>query len=155
MRQMVGKPNQKPRRVPLYPIPVLEEAFSQIMIDIVGPLLKTSSGLSYILTVMCTGTRYVRAFPLRNCTARAVAKALLSFFTQYGFAKVVLSDQGTHFTASVIDHLLREFGVEHHFSSACHPQTQGALERFHQTLKPMTKTSSLISRKTGTRVCHF
>ena len=41
--QKVGKPNQGPRKVPLHPIPVMNEAFEQVISDIVGPLPKTSS----------------------------------------------------------------------------------------------------------------
>ena len=138
--QKVGKPNQKLKKVPLIPIPVMKEPFSQIIIDIVGPLVKTGSGFSYVLTVMCTATRFAQAFSLRTCTAASVSKVLLIFFTQYGFAKSIISDQGTHFTARVIDNLLKRFGIKHCFSSAYHAQTQGALERFHQTMKTMIRT---------------
>jgi len=138
--QMVGKPNQKPRKVPLHPIPVMDEAFSQLIIDIVGPLPKTSSGHVYALTIMCTATRFPEAIPLRTCTATAVSKALLKFFTQFGIPKTVISDQGTHFTARVIDQVLEQLGCEHRYASAYHAQTQGALERFHQTMKTMIRT---------------
>ena len=50
---MVGNPSQKPRSVP---IPVLEKPFSELLIDIVGHLPKTSSGFSYILALMDTAT---------------------------------------------------------------------------------------------------
>ena len=42
--QLVGKPNGKPPIAPLKPIPVMEEPFSRIIVDCVGPLPKTSSG---------------------------------------------------------------------------------------------------------------
>lgn len=34
---------------------------------------------------------------------------------------------------------LREVGITHVTSSAYHPQSQGALERYHQSLKTMLK----------------
>ncbi len=38
--QRAGKPNQKIPLAPLYPIPVLSEAFERLIIDCVGPLPK-------------------------------------------------------------------------------------------------------------------
>ncbi len=48
--QIAGKPNQVVPPAPLKPIPVLGEPFEQILIDCVGPLPKTKSGNSYLLT---------------------------------------------------------------------------------------------------------
>ena len=64
--QVVGKPNQKPKAVPLKPIPVAGEPFSHVIIDCVGPLPKTREGNQYLLTIMCTSTRFPEAVPLRN-----------------------------------------------------------------------------------------
>ena len=36
--QIVGKPNQKIPKAPLYPIPMVSEPFQEIIIDVVGPL---------------------------------------------------------------------------------------------------------------------
>ena len=41
--QMVGKPNQKIQRASLQPISALEEPFRRVLIDCVGPLLKSNS----------------------------------------------------------------------------------------------------------------
>ena len=38
-----------------------------------------------------------------------------------------------------------EFGIEQYTSSAYHPESQGALKRFHQTLKNMIRTYCLDS----------
>ena len=39
--QMVGKPNQKIPLAPLCPLPVVDEPFSRVLIDCVGPLPKS------------------------------------------------------------------------------------------------------------------
>ena len=64
--QMVGKPNQKIPHAPLQPIPAFEEPFSRVLIDCVGPFPKSKSGNEYLLTIMCTSTRFPEAKPLRN-----------------------------------------------------------------------------------------
>jgi len=137
--QMVGKPNQGPKKVPLRPIPVMEEPFARILVDIVGPLPRAASGHQYILTIMCTATRFPECIALRSCTAKAVTQALLRFFTQVGLPLIVHSDRGTHFTAKVLNQVLEKLGIDHVYGCAYRPQSQGAIERFHQTLKSMIK----------------
>ena len=61
MCQRVGKPNQTIPVAPLKPIPVCNEPFSQVIIDCVGPLPKTSSGNQYLFTIMCHFTRINKA----------------------------------------------------------------------------------------------
>ena len=78
--QMVGKPNQVIPPAPLQPIPAVDEAFSNILIDCVGPLPKSKSGNQYLLTIMCKSTRFPEAIPLRNITTKNVVKALTKFF---------------------------------------------------------------------------
>ena len=64
--QLGGKPNQKIPQAPLHPIPAFDEPFSHIIIDCVGPLPKTKSQNEYLLTIMCSSTRFPEAIPLRS-----------------------------------------------------------------------------------------
>ena len=137
--QIVGKPNQKIPQAPLNPIPVPDEPFDKIIIDCVGPLPKTKKGNQFILTVMCPVTRYPEAFPLKRINAKVIADTLLKFFTQVGLPKEIQSDRGTNFTSDLFASILKELGISQILSSAYHPESQGALERFHQTLKSMLK----------------
>ena len=137
--QLVGKPNQKIPPAPLRPVPAFEEPFSRIIVDCVGPLPKTKAGNQYLLTMMCASTRFPEAIPLRRITAQNVSKALVKFFTMVGLPKCVQSDQGSNFTSKVFRQVMEQLGVQCVNSSAYHPQSQGALERFHQTLKNMMR----------------
>ncbi|XP_071483344.1 uncharacterized protein [Diadema antillarum] len=137
--QVVGKPNQKIPPAPLRPIPAFEEPFSRVIVDCVGPLPRTKLGNQYLLTMMCASTRFPEAIPLRTITAKNVSKALVKFFTMVGLPKCVQSDQGSNFTSKIFQQVMSELGVECRNSSAYHPQSQGALERFHQTLKNMMR----------------
>ncbi|KAJ8046946.1 hypothetical protein HOLleu_05792 [Holothuria leucospilota] len=138
--QMVGKPNQNIPAAPLKPVPAFEEPFGRVIIDCVGPLPKSRAGHQYILTIMCASTRFPEAIPLRNIKARTVLQALLKFFTLFGLPKEIQSDQGSNFMSTVFQQMLYELGIDQIKSSAYHPESQGALERFHQTLKNMLKT---------------
>ena len=145
--QMVGKPNQKIKPAPLQPIPAIGEPFSKVIIDCVGPLPNTRSGNNYLLTIMCTATRFPEAIPLRKITSQAIVKALTKFFTLFGMPKELQSDQGSNFTSGVFQKAMYQLGINHYTSSAYHPQSQGALERYHQTLKTMIKKFCLENDK--------
>lgn len=108
-----------------------------MILDCVGPLPCTKSGDVYLLTLMCTTTRYPEAIPLRSLKAKVILKALITFFSTFGFPKVIQTDQGTNFMSRVFKQVLSQLNIKHVTSSAYHPESQGALERFHQTLKSM------------------
>ena len=138
--QVVGKPNQTLPKAPLQPIPAFEEPLSRVIIDCVGPLPKTKSGNQYLLTVMCASTRFPEAIPLRNISAKTIVKALIKFFTLVGLPKSIQSDQGLNFMSGLFQQVMDELGIKQYRSSANHPESQGALERFHQTLKNMIRS---------------
>lgn len=133
--QLAGKPNNPIKPAPLKPIPVSGEPFTKIIIDCVGPLPKTRKGNEYLLTIMCATTRFPEAVPLRNIKTKTIVEALTKFFTLYGIPKSIQSDLGTNFTSNLFSQVMREMEIKQYHSSAGHPQSQGALERFHQTLK--------------------
>lgn len=62
-------------------------------------------------------------------------KVLTKFFMTFGLPKTVQTDQGSNFLSRVFHNSLKALKVSHVVSSAFHPQLQGALEHWHQTLK--------------------
>ena len=138
--QIVGKPNQSIPKAPLQPTPAFEEPFSRIIIDCVGPLPRTRSGNQYLLTIMCASTRFPEAIPLRKIKTKSIAKALTKFFSLFGLPKSIQSDQGSNFMSGVFQQVMHELGIKQYNSSAYHPESQGSLERFHQTYKNMIRT---------------
>ena len=144
--QLAGKPNQRPPLSPLIPIPAMEEPFSRIIVDCVGPLPKTRAGNQYLLTMMCASTRFPEAIPLRNIKADMIVKALIKFFTLVGLPKEVQSDQGSNFMSGLFQSVMVQLGIRQIKSTAYHPQSQGALERFHQTLKTMMRAYCITQK---------
>ena len=141
--QLVGKPNQTIPKAHLKPIPVLDEPFSRILIDIVGPLPRTKKGNKYLLTIMDLTTRYPEAFPIADITAATVAENLIRFFSTFGFPKELQSDCGTNFMSELMQVLLHKLGIKQLKSTPYHPESQGVLERYHQNLKTMMKSYCL------------
>ena len=132
--QVTGKPNQCITPAPLHPIPVISQPFEHLIIDCVGPLPRSRSGSQYLLTVMCQATRYPAFYPLNTISAKSVVRALSKVISVFGIPKVIQSDQGSNFTSRLFAQVLQQLHIKHNKSSAYHPQSQGALERFHHHL---------------------
>ena len=94
---------------------------------------------------MCTSTRFPIAIPLKNISAKNIVTNLLQTFSNFGIPKILQSDQGTNFTSDLFKDVLKELNVLAINSSVYHPESQGALERFHQTLKSMLRRYCLES----------
>lgn len=89
--------------------------------------------------MMCAATCYLEAISLCTLKAHAIVKALVKFFSTFGLPKRLQSDQGSNFMSKIFAQVMAELNVKHHTSSTYHPESQAALERFHQTLKGMLR----------------
>ena len=137
--QRMGKPGHRLAPIPLKPIEVPSQPFQRLIVDCVGPLPRSQGGKEYLLTMMCATTRYAEATPLKGLTAKEVVEALIKFFTTVGFPRYIQTDQGTNFESHLFLQVMKEMEIHHVKSAPYHPETQGALERFHQTLKTMVR----------------
>ena len=144
--QMVGKPNQNIPKA-LHPIPAFDERFSRIIIDCVVPLPKTKSGCPYLLTIMCASTLFPEAIPLINIKTKTIVKALVKFFTVVDLSRSVQSDQGSNCMYGINQQVMYELGIKQYKSSSYHPESKGALERFHLTLKNMIRSYCFDTEK--------
>ena len=89
---------------------------------------------------MCDyATRYPEAIPLKKFTTPAIAEELVELFARHGIPKEILTDQGTNFTSQLFLELYRMLGVKAIRTTPYHPQTDGLVERFNQTLKQMLR----------------
>ncbi|XP_076047361.1 uncharacterized protein LOC143028891 [Oratosquilla oratoria] len=145
--QVAGKPHPSVKPFPLQSIPVIEEPFGRIVIGCVGPLPKTPRGNKFLFAMIDCATRYPEAIPLRRITAKNVVRALIYFYTQVGLPTVVQSDQGSNFTSRLFNQVMQTLGVQQSRSSAYHPQSQGVVERFHQTFKRILRAYCLEFRR--------
>ena len=107
MCQRVGKPNQRIPPAPLHPIPVVNEPFSQIVIDYGGPVPRSRRGNQYILPIMCMSSRFPEAIPLHSINSKNIVRALVKFFSWVGILKVIQSDRGSNFTSRLLGEVLR------------------------------------------------
>src|SRR3954462_176453 len=120
---------------PLHPIHV-GEPYDRVGIDLIGPLPVTQRNNRYIIVMVDYLTKWPEAKPIPNKNAETIVSHFHEeIICRHGCPKELLSDQGTEFCNLVVNALCKLHGIRHTLSSAYHPQTNGLVERFNQTLK--------------------
>ena len=89
----------------------------------------------YIITCIGYYSKWAEAKALPTKEHSGVAQFLYSLICRHGVPKKVQSDQGREFVNSVNSHLFKITGVKHIISLAYHPQMNGLIERFNETLQ--------------------
>lgn len=81
-------------------------------------------------------TKHSAAFAIPNMESETIAKVLVeNYICIFGIPHTILSDQGTNFLSTLFADLCKLLMIKKLTSTAYHPQTNGALERSHRTLK--------------------
>ena len=124
------------------PLPVLSEPFKCIAMDIIGPLPRSRSGKRYVLVICDYATRYPEAIPLHSTDASYIAEELTGVFARVRIPSEILTDQGSNFTSQLLTELYRMLHIHPIKTTPYHPQTNGLVERFNQTLKSMLRKAA-------------
>lgn len=136
-----NKALRKANRAPMIITSTSTSPFERLSIDIVGPLPESGTAkLKYILTTQDDLTKFSIAYPIRSFPAEECSECLLHFISLFGIPKYILTDQGTNFTSEVFKKTCEFLKTKQLWSAPYHPQTQGALERSHSTLKEYLKS---------------
>lgn len=81
-------------------------------------------------------SKFSVAIPLPTYDAKSVAQALINkIILVFGAPKYILTDQGTNFLSILFSEICQVFKIKKLQTTAYHPQTNGALERSHRTIK--------------------
>ena len=98
--------------------------------------LKEKPEIKDVLVVEDHFTRYLQAYVTKNHTARTTARVLYNeYFSVFSFPHRLMSDQDPEFSGKVIAALCDLLGVAKIRTSPYHPQSNGTVERAHQTLQ--------------------
>jgi transposase InsO family protein/transposase-like protein len=101
-------------------------------------------GWYYLITVLDDYSRYIVHWKLcLNMEAEQVKAVIdnamqLTGLNKYNAPKL-LSDNGPCFIANELTKHLNDNGIKSIHGRACHPQTQGKIERYHRTMKNVIK----------------
>lgn len=110
--------------------------WERIAVDVAGPFPVTDSGNKYFMVVMDYFTKWPEVFAIPNQEATTVASKLVEeVICRFGVPLEIHSDQGRNFESQVFQEVCRILGMHKTRTTAYHPQSDGMVERFNQTLE--------------------
>ncbi|CAF3260642.1 unnamed protein product [Rotaria sp. Silwood2] len=120
----------------LKPIKPPDGVWQLMAIDFHGPINPTSQrGNKYIISLTDILSKFVVTKAVRDNTAQTAVKFLKEdIISKFGTPRSILTDNGTHFTSTLMDELCKQIGTTHLYSTPYHPQTNGQVERYNSTM---------------------
>ena len=133
----VHKDSTQHRIGKLRPLPVPAQKWSDITMDFIVALPTTKDGFDSCMVVTDRLTKMVVCIPTKStATAPQVADAFIRHvFRHFGLPEAIVSDRDVKFTSQFWRSLFKLLGTKLCFSSAYHPQTDGATERANKSLE--------------------
>jgi len=93
-------------------MPQSTEPFDRVYIDLVGEIHPPSAeGHRYILCGTDSCSHFPFAVPLKRTDSVTIAEALLAQFSIFGHPRVIVSDNASNLTSSIIEEIYRVYGI--------------------------------------------
>ncbi|KAF8703952.1 hypothetical protein RHS03_06141, partial [Rhizoctonia solani] len=141
---------QKPKyaSIPLQPLELPSRPWQHISYNMIVDLPKDGNNNS-ILVIVDSFTKYVI---LVECSKKLKALALADLFLQhvwkrYSMPEKTVSDCGRVFNNKFLKALYQRLGIDPHFSSAYHPQSNGQTEQVNPTVKHFLQAYLGVNQK--------
>ena len=93
-----------------------------IAVDIATSFPTSPSGNNILLVVVCVYTRFVFLRAMPEKTAVSVPSNFFAIFADFGFPRIIQSDNGTEFVNQLLDFLTKHTGIDHRLSTPYHPR---------------------------------
>ena len=123
-------------RAPMGEMPVAKAPMQIVAADLIGPLIQSTGGHKYILTVVDHCSGWAEAYPLKTKTSTEVWQRLSrEFLPRHAYPHVLITDRGLEFGAQSLRQYLKDLGIDHRRTTGYNPQANGKCERLNGTLK--------------------
>jgi transposase InsO family protein len=103
--------------------------FDHVQIDTKVGLTESHDGMTAFLCVVDVCTSFVLLRALPNTQAATIAAVLWQIFNDFGFPKVIQSDNGPEYVNRIINQMLTLSGVDHRRITPYHARADGKVER--------------------------
>ena len=113
-----------PPKTAVHPWPWPTRPWVRLHIDYAGPV----DGVM-LLVLIDAHSKWLEAVPVQRATAEATTSALRHIFATHGLPEVIVSDNGSPFTAAEFENFCKMNGIRHLRTPPFHPASNGAAER--------------------------
>ena len=130
-KNKVGKLNKCPLKITT----TAKVPFEKLFLDVVGPLPITENENKFILTLQDDLTKFSLGVCLPNQETSTIARAFVDHcICLFGSPQSVVTDMGSNFMSELFKSICKILSIKKINTTAYHPQSNGALERYHRTL---------------------
>jgi hypothetical protein len=125
----------------LQPLPIPNQKWEQVSMDLITQLTKTKRGNDAIIVVVDKLTKMSHFIPTTTTvSATQTATLFMNEIVRYhGIPSSIVSDRDARFTSSFWKSLWKLCGTKLNMSTAFHPETDGQTERMNRTLEQMLR----------------
>ena len=149
------KTNRQNKKIPMVITDTAEKPFQKISLDFIGPLPLTLNGNQHTLTIQDDLTKFLLVKCTPTTETAPVAKTLIEIFSIFGLPRKIRTDQGSSFCSKLIEELTTKLNITHLKCSPYHPESNGALERTHSSIKQPLKIQIDTSRQDWDEYVHI
>jgi len=108
--------------------------------DVLGPLLTSTSENKYLLVITDCFTKWVEAFPLSNIRAKTIAEVFMNqVISRFGVPLELHTDQGRNFESKTFQELAQMLGIKKTTITPFHPQSNGQVEPVNNVIRLFSK----------------
>ncbi|CAF3759897.1 unnamed protein product [Rotaria sp. Silwood1] len=132
-----NKPSRRKSDGHLHPIEPSRGVWEHLAMDYVGPVSQSKSGNKYFPVLTDLFSKFVITKAVHDNTSITAVKFLLyDVFMIYGVPFEIVTDNGTHFSSSLYESLLKLTQCCHVKTTHYNPKANGQCERHNATLGP-------------------
>ncbi|KAJ7993939.1 hypothetical protein DPEC_G00259880 [Dallia pectoralis] len=134
-----------PASTPLQPVDWPSAPWDHLQLDICGELHNVPHHQRFLVVVYDLPSKWPEVAPMGTVNSAAVVNFLDHLFSRWGLPRAITTDNGPQFLSLEFTTYLANKGVTHIRTSVYHPQANGGVERFNQSLKNVTDPPPLQS----------
>ncbi|CCO35258.1 Transposon Ty3-G Gag-Pol polyprotein AltName: Full=Gag3-Pol3 [Rhizoctonia solani AG-1 IB] len=137
----------KAKMIPAQPLEIPSRPWQHVSYDMITDLPKDGQ-YDCILVIVDSFTKFVVLVPVsKKLKAPELADIFLNrVWKQYGLPEKTVSDRGTVFNNKFLRALYKQLGIDPHFSSAYHPQSDGQTERVNPTIEHFLRAYASVNQ---------
>ncbi|KYB29884.1 hypothetical protein TcasGA2_TC031567 [Tribolium castaneum] len=127
----------------LHPIPKPTKPFDTIHLDHLGPFPRSKRGNVHIIACIDACTKFLFMRPVKSTKTVFVVNFLNELYVTYGKPRVVITDQGSCFTAAKFREHCDQNQVTHVKVAVATPRANGQVERLNRSILSVLMTGTL------------
>lgn len=126
-----------PAPTPLQPVPWPSRPWDHLQLDICGEIHdhRVPHHQRFLVVVYDLHSKWPEVIPTGTVTSQTITQILESLFARWGMPRAITTDNGPQFTSAEFSTFLCNKGIKHIRAALYHPQANGGVERFNQSLK--------------------